>query len=372
PSKTQRQPLEQPQEQSHNQPPKRGPGRPRKQPSTLNIDVYLAKDATASASSQFKHSQTQEVNGLIERDVFEYIRPCDLPESARILNSRFVDSIKNEGTEKAYKKSRLVIQAYNDENKSQVLTQSPTIQRVSQRIILAIAAICPELNVYLRDITQAYTQSTTKLNREFYVRPPPGIPQWSGIYLKVIKPLYGVPEAGNHWFSTYHKHHLEKLRMSQSTYDPCLLSVSNQEQFGIVGLQTDDTLILANPEFATAEESELKKAGFTSKPREQLTFEHPLKFNGRKVTLQLDGSILLTQEGYTRHLKPVSTSPADLVSSRGNVRQRVSIKGQYVAQRARGAYPATVSQPEAAFDLSFAAQKLEPQSQDITLLNKRI
>lgn len=80
----------------------------------------------------------------------------------------------------------------------------------------------------------------------------------------------------------------------------------------------------------------------------------------------------MTQEGYTKHLKPVSTATADLVSSRGNVRQRVSIKDQYVAQRARGAYLATVSQPEAAFDLSFAAQKLEPQSQDITLLNKRI
>ena len=109
-----------------------------------------------------------------------------------------MDSIKNKGINKAYEKSRLVIQVYNDENKSQVLTQSPTIQRVSQRIIFAIAAICPELNVYLRDITQAYTQSTTKLNQDFYVRPPQGVPQWSGIYLKVIKLLYGVPKAGNH------------------------------------------------------------------------------------------------------------------------------------------------------------------------------
>ena len=66
--------------------------------------------------------------------------------------------------------------------------------------------------------------------------------------MKVIKPLYGVPEAGNHWFNTYHHHHIEKLQMDQSTYDPCLL-YTNHNGFGIVGLQTDDTLILANETF---------------------------------------------------------------------------------------------------------------------------
>jgi hypothetical protein len=41
-------------------------------------------------------------------------------------------------------------------------------------------------------------------------------------------------------------------------------------------------------------------------------------------------------------------------------------------QRARGAYVATVCQPEAAFDLSTAAQITEPMSDDIKKLNKRL
>ena len=45
---------------------------------------------------------------------------------------------------------------------------------------------------------------------------------------------------------------------------------------------------------------------------------------------------------------------------------------QYVAQRARGAYILTVCQPEAAFDLSFAAQVTNPQEENIKLLNRRI
>ena len=55
----------------------------------------------------------------------------DVPKGIRVFNSRFVDEVKNSGIDKAFEKSRLVIQAYNDLEKSAVLTQLPTIQRVS-------------------------------------------------------------------------------------------------------------------------------------------------------------------------------------------------------------------------------------------------
>ena len=40
------------------------------------------------------------------------------------------------------------------------------------------------------------------------------------------------------------------------TYDPCLLHTFTNG-FGLVGLQTDNTLFLADPEFAQAEEHKL-------------------------------------------------------------------------------------------------------------------
>ena len=59
--------------------------------------------------------------------------PYDSQEigSQRVFGSRLVDEVKGIGTDTPYEKSRLVIQAFNDEGKSTVLTQSPTIQRVS-------------------------------------------------------------------------------------------------------------------------------------------------------------------------------------------------------------------------------------------------
>lgn len=65
-------------------------------------------------------------------------------------------------------------------------------------------------------------------------------------------------------------------------------------------------------------------------------------------------------------------TPIDLTSSRGQVRTAVTPKDQYIAQRARGAYIATVSQPEAAFDLSFAAQVVNPKENDAKTLNKHL
>jgi hypothetical protein len=75
--------------------------------------------------------------------------------------------MKNKSTN-PIEKSRLVVQGYGDDGKELILTQAPTVQRISQRVILALG---PSLVQYygaraeLRDITQAYTQSQDRLRR---------------------------------------------------------------------------------------------------------------------------------------------------------------------------------------------------------------
>jgi hypothetical protein len=344
---------------------KRGRGRPRKY---ADVTLFLQDDVDYEASRQ------AEITGLLEKGVFTVTSRADVPDGVRIFNSRFVDEVKHKGSENELKKSRLVVQAYNDDSKHIVLTQSPTIQRISQRIILSIAAMTAETTgLYLRDISQAYVQSTTMLNRDFYVNPPWELAKRLNLtddsVLKVVKPLYGVPEAGNHWFKTYHSHHLNELAMEQSTYDPCLL-YSNRP-FGVVGLQTDDTLFVGDDDFAEKEQAGLEKAKFTAKERERLTSIHNLKFNGGII--ETDGTaITLTQVRQCENLRIVSNKNTTTTSSRGAVRQNLSIKDQYIAQRARGAYISSVCQPEAAYDLSVAAQAVEPTENDVKKLNKRI
>ena len=131
---------------------KRLPARFRQNPADVTIFI---QDDTADHSPlpPFTTSRRKELNGLLKSGVFEVVDITDIPQGIRIFNSRFVDEIKNPGTASAFKKSRLVVQAYKDTEKDMVLTQSPTIQRVSQRLILTITVILPGYSLYLRDIT---------------------------------------------------------------------------------------------------------------------------------------------------------------------------------------------------------------------------
>jgi len=123
-------------------------------------------------------------------------------------------------------------------------------------------------------------------------------------------------------------------------------------------MQTDDTLMLATPQFSALEIQNLEEAGFRSKPKTTLSRDAPLEFNG--CTLTMTGSeITLTQKGQGAKIESIDTNAKDK-------------QQQYVEQRARGAYIASICQPEAAFDLSTAAQAQHPDKQQCIELNKRL
>jgi hypothetical protein len=146
---------------------------------------------------------------------------------------------------------------------------SPTVQRASQRLLTALVQPLTmlitrtqplikmiEMKVVIRDITQAYVQSSQPLNRVIFCQPPKelreSIPR--EMVIRVVQPLYGLAESGLFWWATYHRHHREELMMNTSTYDPCLLITDpdrtpDPDCFGITVMQTDDTLNLCTEAF---------------------------------------------------------------------------------------------------------------------------
>jgi hypothetical protein len=50
--------------------------------------------------------------------------------------------------------------------------------------------------------------------------------------------------------------------MTTSTYDLCLLVTTTRKTFEIVGMQTDDIIILGNKQFSAREEQELAQAKY--------------------------------------------------------------------------------------------------------------
>ncbi|KAK1917078.1 hypothetical protein P3342_001660 [Pyrenophora teres f. teres] len=228
---------------------------------------------------------------------------------------------------------------------------------------LAPALMQSGMSVKLRDITQAYPQAQTALKRTILAHLPAELEHRypRGTLLHVIKPLYGIAEAGVHWWTTYHGHHCKELDMATSTYDPCLLITNGDaDVFGIVGMQTDDTIMLGTQAFSSLEEKKIQKAEFRSKPKSILTPETQLDFNGCTLTIDANKPILdLRQKGQGGKINLVDAKAHNSAQ-------------QYTEQRARGAYIASTCQPEASFDLSVAAQAQQPSDEDMKALNKRL
>jgi hypothetical protein len=119
------------------------------------------------------------------------------------------------------------------------------------------------------------------------------------------------------------------------------LIITTKTAFSVVGIQTNNTLILKSKEFDTIKEEELTKAKFSAKPKELLFLETLLIFNGCILT-QKERDIELRQKKQGRKLKTVNLTTKDP-------------QHEYKEQRARGAYIATICQSKAAFNLSVAA-----------------
>jgi hypothetical protein len=207
------------------------------------------------------------------------------------------------------------MQTFNDQNKNLMLTQAFIIQRISQRLIICLIVVFSKMNLYLRDIIQTYVQSITSLNRDFFVRSFVELIKHLDIdtndILKVVKSLYDVFEADNHWFVIYHAHHVNKLEMSQSIYDLCFLhtnmKIDTSSDFqtdlkddhfrtnmNIVNMQTNDILILIDSNFAAAKKKIITDAKIMIKSRDNLESNSSLKFNDTIIEHQ-ENDIYLRQ-----------------------------------------------------------------------------
>jgi hypothetical protein len=81
--------------------------------------------------------------------------------------------------------------------------------------------------------------------------------------------------------------------------------------FGVVRIQTDDTLILGSKKFDTIKDKELTKAKFSAKPKELLSSETLLIFNGCILTQKKGDAVKLRQKEQGKKLKTVNSKAKD-------------------------------------------------------------
>ncbi|KAI1653193.1 hypothetical protein F4813DRAFT_383489 [Daldinia decipiens] len=272
----------------------------------LRSDGKIVAPGRPYEASDMKELDALFADGILQPEMYDEA----LHRGATIFKSRMVREVKGKNTPAPYEKSRLV----------------------------------QGMKVMIRDITMAYTQSKTPMQRTIYVRLPSELKSKypEGTLLRVVKPL----------------HHQKELGMTPSAFDPCLLIAEPNRPFGITGLQTDDTLNIGTTEFLAEEDKALARAGIKAKPQKVLEPGAVEDFNGSRIVVH-ERTISAIQKGQAERLEELDLKAPDMIK-------------RFTEQRARGAYIASICQPEAAFDYSTAAQHTKPGPKEAKALNARI
>lgn len=248
--------------------------------------------APQSDSHMFEDARRKELEGFMKNGKSNVVKRSSVPHCIRIFGTRFFDAYKTiEGNE--IKKSRLVAQNYSDLEASSVSTKAPTVSRLRLPLTISFAACLQSFRSYFRDISQAYVQSESFLERKCFLHPPVEVKQGDNDIILAQKPLSGIPESVLDWSLTYQTYHKDALGMKATRVDQCVLYRRKESQLDdVTALQVDDSYKYGSYEFL---EFEQRMCWFKSKPRKLLESEKDGVFNGVHISKGKGGIYNMTQ-----------------------------------------------------------------------------
>lgn len=139
-------------------------------------------------------------------------------------------------------------------------------------------------------------KSNFELERILYLRPVQESKLPEGKIWMALKPLYGIPEAGLHWYLTYCAHHKEKHCMTQRKINPCVFFKPDSPNSvpTTIMLRIDDSLGCGSNAFLTLEDREIRQ--FLSEPREIFNSGKTIRFNGFQFSKRCETLVIKQSE----------------------------------------------------------------------------
>ena len=146
----------------------------------------------------YEHSQKVELNVLLAVECFKVVDEKDVSKGRRVVGSRWVHTYKGDGHGNFLKtKSRVfakgLTQVQNVEY-HETTSLTPTSALVE---LIAVIANEKGLPAFHLDLSQAFVQ--VPLEKEMFMRLPPGCGELSGKAVKLLKCQYGLKQARREW-----------------------------------------------------------------------------------------------------------------------------------------------------------------------------
>ena len=195
-----------------------------------------------------------------------------------IVPCRFVLAIKHLEDGKEHLKARFVLSGPRDRDKRNIVHNANTLKPVSIHLMLDLASILG-FDIWTTGINQAYLQSAENLRRKIFVRPDV-LELEPNELLQVVKPLYGLSDAGDYWGETLTENHLKELEMDQVTGDFSLFFKKLKDKLiGLSGTYVDDILPIGDRTFRDSTSATTGRT-FDSKPDRYA----PFTFTGVEIS----------------------------------------------------------------------------------------
>ena len=277
----------------------------------IHITKVLEPGDPRQQEEAFQKAIEKEIAGLQENEVYEVVDRDTIPANSNILGGRFVLSIKNVDTADELFKARFVAQGHRDRDKNTLVHTATSLRHRSIRIIVALAVILG-FKLWTQDVKQAFLQSKQPLAREVYIRPTPEFLLTREKLLKLLKPLYGLPDAGDYWDDTYTDFMKTDQQMVTTTLDLSFFyKLEDGKLQGMSGIVVDDGLHAGNAQFREA--NKRIEQTFKSTPPEEGTF----RFAGVSIST-VEDKVLIEQTKYAERSKilPLDATYSDFRSAR--------------------------------------------------------
>jgi Reverse transcriptase (RNA-dependent DNA polymerase) len=157
------------------------------------------------------------------------------PPGRKIVGSKWVDTVKRDGTYK----SRLVCRGFSQvEGIDYFDTFLPVAKPTMVRMIFMMAAVY-DLELDQIDVRAAYLNA--EIDVPIYMQQPKGYEK-GNLVCKLNKALYGTKQAGRAW-SRVLKAFLEKCGFKSSVYDPCCFTMERNGGIIFMVVWVDDISI---------------------------------------------------------------------------------------------------------------------------------
>ena len=272
-------------------------------PFDTQMTEVVDKNDPRADSPEMRAAIYREVTDLLRRGTFKVILKEELPDGANALTARFVLAIKSNADGQIKYKARYVIGGHRDRLKQFLVHGAQTLQASSARLLLAIAAIF-EFDVWTSDVKLAYLQSTEPLTRRVFIsNPAPEFELSPNECFELLRPLYGLSDAGDLWHQTLHAHLVNDLGLVPTTVDPSLyFARANGELVGLNGSYVDDLLRAGTTSFRTtcAKTHERFETTGDDNP--------PFTFAGFNISKRTDVPLAIDQIFYMKKLEELDLS----------------------------------------------------------------